>query len=82
MPHPIEGQTCPDTKTFCEDGMCLRTGCRLVNKRESPAPGAPLNKGNARQRPGILGARTRRERLTVWEPAGPYLTQQEMQEGK
>lgn len=27
-----------------------------------PAPGAPLNKGDARQRPEIRGARTRRER--------------------
>jgi hypothetical protein len=29
---------------------------------KQPAPGAPLHKGNARQRPGICGARTRRER--------------------
>lgn len=29
-----EGMTCYERdETFCEDGMCLRTGCRLQNKR-------------------------------------------------
>lgn len=29
-----EGLTCYERdEAFCEDGMCLRTGCRLRNKR-------------------------------------------------
>jgi hypothetical protein len=39
---------------------------------ELPAPGAPLNKGNAHQRPGIRGDADAPRRDCVCGPAGPH----------
>lgn len=36
-----------------------------------PAPGAPLHKGNAHQRPGIFGSPDAPGKVAVWWPAGP-----------
>jgi hypothetical protein len=41
-----------------------------------PAPGAPLNKGNAHQRPGISGGADASRKTGVCRSAGPYTLSQ------
>ena len=64
-----------DRHEFAEAGFdtCRHCGERSDHNNHIPAPGAPLNKGNAHQRPGISGSPDAPGRVGVCRPAGPTL---------
>jgi hypothetical protein len=52
-----DGMSCYERdETFCEDGMCLRTGCRLRNERLDVKTGAAKMKTLRVRIPAVIAA--------------------------